>query len=748
MANPVSSSSPLSSAGGLTIRHKLVAITMGVCSMALLTLSVLIVVFLTSLYRERIVGELAIDVRVIASNSAAAVQFDDARDAAEILRALSARPSVAFASIDRSDGTSLATYQRDPMEGVARLAVESGEQGVVDGWLVAREPVMVDGRVVGTAYMQADQRDLLSFRNYTIRVVAALLAVVLAVAYLLTARLQRFIAGPLEHLTRVTREVSGTRDYSLRAEVVSTGEIASLTQAFNGMLAEIETRDTALQHAQAYITNIINSMPSVLVGVDVDGMVVQWNDGAAHLTGLSQQEAIGKALVEVMPSIAPEMERVQEAVETRQEQYIRREVPGEAEQVRTEEITIFPLGADGIDGVVIRIDDVTERSELEDQLNHTRKMDAVGQLAGGVAHDFNNMLGGIIGGAELLQKWVPDEPKPRKYLGMIMTASERAAGLARQLLAFSRKQKRISTPVDFHKIISDTVAILENTIDKRVRVTLTLDAESTFVIGDPTQLQNVLLNLGINAAQAMPEGGTLSYQTSVKVLDANHCRASAFDLDPGPYLALVVRDTGCGIPLKTQKRIFEPFFTTKGPGKGTGLGLSAAYGIVTQHGGEISVCSEVGVGTCFNIFLPLAEKGDEGAGRLAMTPCRGSGVILLVDDEPIMLASAASCLEECGYTVILAEDGAQAVERYRQRGDEIDVVVCDMIMPNMNGNDCFKALKAINPEVRFILSSGFSRDEDIAEMHSEGLAGAIEKPYRCSELSAAVANAMASDSVL
>ncbi|MDT8389396.1 MAG: response regulator [Lentisphaeria bacterium] len=727
---------------GMSIRRKLLTMIMAVCSAALIVFVTLILAFLMSLYQKRMAAELASITRMIASNCSAAVQFDDSRDAGAVLEALSTCPTVVYACIKRTDGTTLADYHRDGFREKPQPPPELGQQRRYDDAMVALEPIRVNGRIIGAVFVQSDLTELSSFRNRILATLAAMLLGVLLVAYLLSAKLQRLISGPLEHLTRVTRDISASRDYSLRASVAGGDEIGLLTQGFNAMLSEIEHRDAALRQARKTIANIINSMPSVLVGVDSDAVVTHWNDEAARLTGLSSEEAVGKSLPSVMPRMEPDMGGVTEAISSRQMQYIKRQSKDDTGKTRFEEVTIFPLIANGIDGAVIRVDDVTARIQLEEQLHQARKMDAIGQLAGGVAHDFNNMLGGIMGGAELLEEWIPEgEPKPREYLDMIQTSANRAAKLASQLLAFGRKQAKSSTAVDLHKVVADTVAILENTIGKRIVIELHLDAETPTVVGSPSHLQNALLNLGINACHAMPEGGTLTFGSSTTTLDPIYCQSSTFELTPGKYIELTVRDTGCGIPMHLQKRIFEPFFTTKPQGEGTGLGLSAAYGTISQHGGEIKVYSEEGVGTCFHILLPLSEKASEREPFVVHRHI-GSGLVLVVDDEPIMRATAKAYLEGYGYEILLAADGEEAVAMYRERAKEIDLVICDMIMPRMNGRDCFKALREINPRVRFVLSSGFTRPQDIADMKTEGLAGFLQKPFRGAQLSTVVAMAM------
>lgn len=385
-----------------------------------------------------------------------------------------------------------------------------------------------------------------------------------------------------------------------------------------------------------------------------------------------------------------------------------------------------------------------EKGKLQKQLNQSQKMDAIGQLAGGIAHDFNNMLGGILSAGELLAKYLPDDPKAERYHRIIVQSAGRAADLTRNLLTFSRSSNTAFVVVDVHTIISETITILKNTIDRRITVESDLTADQSSVMGDPSQLQSALLNLGINASQAMPDGGELSFTSRLLDVDDLTCRTSTFDLKPGSYLAVEARDSGCGIESQHWDKIFEPFFTTKEQGQGTGLGLAAVYGTVKQHRGSISVYSEPDVGTTFQILLPLFADGRTIA-PVSQELIRGTGTILLVDDEEVMRITADAILEELGYRVLTADNGEEAVAIYEERRDDIDLVVLDMIMPVMNGKDCFVRLQQLEPNVRVILSSGFTKEEDLDDMKKRGLKGFIRKPYLSGPLSRAVHDALQSD---
>jgi signal transduction histidine kinase/CheY-like chemotaxis protein len=382
-----------------------------------------------------------------------------------------------------------------------------------------------------------------------------------------------------------------------------------------------------------------------------------------------------------------------------------------------------------------------EKSTLVSQLNQAQKMDAIGQLAGGIAHDFNNMLGGILGAGELLAKYLPDDPKAKKFHQLIIQSATRAADLTGKLLTFSRTSGKISSIVDAHDIINEITTILENTTDRRIKVETDLKANPSSIVGDPSQLQSALLNLGINSSQAMSEGGTLSFSSRLIEVDEVFCQTSIFDLQPGQYLEIEVSDSGCGIPSDYCDKIFEPFFTTKKQGKGTGLGLSAVYGTIKQHAGSITVYSELGVGTTFKILLPLAME-EATAVSAPQELLRGEGTILIVDDEEVMRVTACAILENLGYSIILAENGEDAISIFKGNQGSIDLIVLDMMMPVMNGKDCFMALQQLDPQVRVVLSSGFTHEEDLEDMRERGLKGFIRKPYLSGPLSRSVYEAL------
>lgn len=383
-----------------------------------------------------------------------------------------------------------------------------------------------------------------------------------------------------------------------------------------------------------------------------------------------------------------------------------------------------------------------ERRNLEEQLRQSQKMEAIGTLAGGIAHDFNNLLTAILGYANLLK--INAEPRSDTYedAKVIEQAAERAAELTAQLLGFARKGKHQILSVNIVKMIYEVIALLGRTIDKKIVIAQDFDNDYRMVSGDPNQLQQVLMNLAINARDAMSDGGELTFRTRLAVLDEQYCYVHPGS-KPGRYLLVSVSDTGHGIIEENIDRIFEPFFTTKEQGKGSGMGLAMVYGIVTNHGGFITVESVPGEGSTFDIYLPLEETNTELIDDdIEDQTLSGSGTILIVDDEEIVRNILERILNSLGYRTVTATNGVEATEYYAQHAQDVDLVILDMIMPKMGGRECYQKLKMINPRIKAILSTGYGLDGKAQALLDDGVQGFVQKPYRVDLISKAVANVL------
>ena len=385
-----------------------------------------------------------------------------------------------------------------------------------------------------------------------------------------------------------------------------------------------------------------------------------------------------------------------------------------------------------------------EKEALRDLLRHAEKMQAIGHLAGGIAHDFNNQLTGIVGYAELLRRGLPAGSPLFGHADRILLATKRAADLTSQLLAFARRGKYLEVPVDVHRTIREVVSLLEHSIDKRITIEADLGATAHVMKGDPSQVQSALLNLALNARDAMPQGGTLRFSTRLVDLDPDACARTGFDIEPGRYVQVGVADTGVGMDRSVRARIFEPFFTTKPLGKGTGMGLAAVYGTVESHRGAVTLESEPGKGTTFTLLLPLSMDDEVDAERVAepdKTDTRAS--VLIVDDEDMVREVTREMLAMLGYRVTECSDGLAALRMFRERSALFDLVILDLVMPSIGGFDLFMAMREIDPHVRVILASGFSLGGDAQRILDEGAKAFLQKPYRADELARTVAAVLA-----
>ena len=512
----------------------------------------------------------------------------------------------------------------------------------------------------------------------------------------------------------------------------------------SGKAAQPESLD-ALLDSERRFRSIFESTPlgMYLYRLAPDGrlVLVGANAAADKIVGVDNSQFIGKTIEEAFPPLAqtdiPARYREAAAEGT---VWDAEEVPYDDGQIQgTYEVHAFQTSPNEMAVIFV---DVTRRKQMEERLRQSEKMEAIGHLAGGIAHDFNNQLAGIMGYADLLRGTVKD-PELLEFVEGILKAAERSSRLTGQLLAFARKGQYEVIPLDVHRTLADVVAILEHSIDKRIAIKQSYLAHPSTVMGDPTLLQNAFLNLGINARDAMPEGGELTIATETVTLSRMDCRRYGFDLIQGPYLVISFSDTGVGIDDETQKRIFEPFFTTKKGGKGTGLGLAAVYGTAQAHHGAIRVVSEPRQGSTFHVYLPLApmdeeDTADVGEAALGVRPCR----ILFVDDEEVVREMVKRMLETSGHEVVCCSDGAEGVAYYRDHWRDIDLVILDMVMPELDGREAFAGMRKINPEVKSFLASGYSLDGGTRAILDAGFLGFLQKPFRKRELQRKVADAL------
>jgi signal transduction histidine kinase len=401
-------------------------------------------------------------------------------------------------------------------------------------------------------------------------------------------------------------------------------------------------------------------------------------------------------------------------------------------------ISIAPIkGRDGrITGVSAIARNIEEQQRLEEQVRQSQKLEAIGRLAGGVAHDFNNLLTIISGYSELLLRRLPDPTDPAQEIIMqIQKAGERAASLTRQLLAFSRKQVLEPKVLDLNAIVSDTEKMLGRLIGEDVELTTTLKPGLGRVEVDPGQIEQVIMNLAVNARDAMPQGGQLTIETDNIDLDEVYALNHP-EVEPGRYVMLAIADTGTGMDELTKARIFEPFFTTKGPGKGTGLGLATVYGIIQQSGGHLFVYSEVEHGTTFKIYLPRVEEGaasSKGSASFSMPP-RGAETLLLVEDEEAVRTITRFALESFGYTVLDAGTGREAIRLCENQTQPIHLLLSDVVMPEMGGRQLAETLRSRNLAMKVLFLSGYTDDAIVRHGVLAAETAFLQKPFTLTAL--------------
>ena len=394
------------------------------------------------------------------------------------------------------------------------------------------------------------------------------------------------------------------------------------------------------------------------------------------------------------------------------------------------EIMMHAMSFQGRTALLVAALDVTEKRALENQLRQAQKFEAIGQLAGGIAHDFNNMLGAILGWVELGVEESAEQALVRNYFQKIRHQADRAAALTRQLLAFARRQILEPRNMDLNSAVRDVTGLLSKVIGSNVEMTLALAPNLPAVKADPTQAEQVIMNLCLNARDAMPRGGQLEIQTSAVEVEAAACQCHK-DAKPGAYVRLDVRDTGTGMDAATLERIFEPFFTTKEVGKGTGLGLATVYGIVKQHNGFLEVKSTVGRGTEFNLFFPVGVHGEprEETAKPHAPIRRGQETVLIVEDHEGLREIDSATLAALGYGIRVAIDGEEAVREFHAHRDEIALVLLDVVLPKLSGPEVYARISVVRPDIAVVFVTGYSADTDVLRIVRERRLPLLQKPY-------------------
>ena len=526
---------------------------------------------------------------------------------------------------------------------------------------------------------------------------------------------------------------AGAADYLSKANLT----VEALERAIRHALAlhaeELQRwqAEAALRASEERFRALVENSSDALLLIDAQGRVTYLTPSSARHLGWTPEQMVGRSILDFLHPEDREMVAARVAASLRQ--------PGKSiiEEIRfhhadgtwriMEGVGVNRLADPAVAGIVVNVRDISERRKLEEQLRQAQKMEAVGQLAGGVAHDFNNLLTAILGYCHLMLDEIPEEDPLRLDLLEIQAAGDRAASLTRQLLAFSRRQMLQPQVVDINTLVAQLEKLLRRLISEDVELVTVLAPDLRQVTVDPASVEQILVNLAVNARDAMPAGGRLTIETANVELDDTYA-VTHVTMKPGPYVMVAVGDTGEGMDAATRVRVFEPFFTTKEQGTGSGLGLATVYGMVKQSGGYIWVYSEPGHGTMFKVYLPPIESPSMAPAGSDAEGAHGSETVLLVEDEDAVRALAREVLRRYGYVVLEARHGVDALRVAERHPDEIHLLVTDVVMPHMSGRELAERLGTVRPKMKTLFMSGYT---DHALMHEDRTPGGafLQKPF-------------------
>jgi two-component system cell cycle sensor histidine kinase/response regulator CckA len=546
-----------------------------------------------------------------------------------------------------------------------------------------------------------------------------------------------FVVTPSE------RSVEQEIENLLVSDEATRADMAVALEKLRREIADREQVEQTLRESEERYKELADSLPQVVFEMDTNGLITYTNQNGFVFFRYTRED-FDKGVSAFQMLIPEDRERAVENIKRRQSG---EELGGREYTALRKDGTTFPVTVHlspivrnnetvGFRGIMIDITDrkqaEKENERLQDQLHQAQRMESIGTLAGGVAHDFNNLLMGILGRTSLMLNRTNSTHPLYEHLKGIEDYVEHATDLSKQLLGFARGGKYEVAPVDLNDLVDKSAKMFGRT-KKEVRIHMKFQEGIWTVEVDIGQIEQVLLNLYINAWQAMPGGGDLYLQTENVRLDTNYIKP--FVVEPGRYVKIAVTDTGVGMEKDIQERIFEPFFTTKERGRGAGLGLASAYGIIKNHGGIIGVYSEKNEGTTFNIYLPASDKEVLELEEKSHEILKGTDTILLADDEEFILDVGKEVLEQLGYRVLIARSGKEAIEVYSAQADEIDLVLLDMIMPDMGGGETFDKLKEMDQGIKVLLSSGYSINGEAQQLLDRGCMGFIQKPFNMTAIS-------------
>lgn len=626
-----------------------------------------------------------------------------------------------------------------------------------ENFIIVYQPVVFKEKYSGMLFLRASTSELDEQIKSLVYFMILLILVLIILSVILAERLQGIISKPVLNLVDAAKKISAEGNYAIRVQKMNNDEIGMLYDAFNDLMEQVLNRNIErdrvegeLKNAEFFLSSVIESMPSLLITIDEIGKISQWNKATARITRIEAAEAVGKNLWELLPDFSELKEPISKISDAENGQEFYKKMIKLKDETFYFNGSIFPLKdrtTPGKSRYVIMLNNITEIELKERLLRQSQKMETVGNLAGGLAHDFNNVLGGIIGTISLFKYKITKNKEItrqeiEKYFNTIEESASRASDMVQHLLSLTRRQELAVTPTDLNTTIKSIVKICKNTFDKSITIKTEYFPGNAMTLADPTQVEQSLLNLCINASHAMTimrkdndrYGGTLNISLK-KVAADKYFRHLHEEATEPEYWDISVSDSGVGMDQKILTKIFDPFFTTKAEGRGTGLGLSMVYNIIKQHNGFINVYSQEGMGATFHIYLPILEGPirEEEINKKVEIP-QGEGLILVVDDEEVMRQTASSILSECGYSVKVAENGEEAIQVFKKYKNEIKAVLLDMVMPRMSGQQTYIELSKIDKNVKVLLVSGFKQDDRVETILKMGVKGFMQKPYTLAAL--------------
>jgi two-component system, cell cycle sensor histidine kinase and response regulator CckA len=678
--------------------------------------------------------------------------------------------------------------------------------------------ILMDKKKIGTVYLRAELDKLYARYKSDILLITAALIISSVAAFFLSSRLHRIISSPILYLADIAKKIASDKSYSVRAEKYDNrkDEAGQLIRGFNEMLIQIEQRNIELHEAHSVLETrveqrteqlqntvkeleqsrhaalsimedaeyarkeaelerdrieaMLKSIGDGVLVVDAKQRILLINSAAEKITGWSNREVVGEQAEKVFNIINEDTHEKAESplIKVFAENSVV-ELAHNTTLVHRDG-NLIPIADSGAPihdkegnmlGAILVFRDISDAKRIEkekelllSQLFQSQKMESIGVLAGGIAHDFNNLLQGILGYTSIIKSRLVEDDENLPHISLIEVAAERAAALTQQLLSFARKGKYDVVSISPEVMVNQVVSLVERTFDRNIEVVNIFDDGLYCIRGDKAQIHQALMNVFINARDAMSKGGKLT--VNAQNIDIIEGIPEHPGLKSGKYVLFSIHDTGTGMSEDTMSKIFEPFFTTKELGKGTGLGLSLVFGVVKNHGGSIEVSSELGKGSTFKLYFPAEEPSiqkiqsatepsetytDKKMDDLLQTET-GNYTVLVVDDEEIVNYVAQDMLKIAGYQTLSVSNGREAVKLYSSRSAEIDAILLDMIMPELGGLETFRELKRINPNVKVIVSSGYEEDERSQEIMKEGAITYLRKPFLMQKLLDAVQDAL------